>query len=122
MAAVFEEVVRQGRRLAIRQAVEGEDGEVSVERDHQRIEGVVYFSRRGDAAKLDCTVLEIDHVPLSLENTSRVELVELSGRELMVQNRSEGLAIDVVEERGEVCGLLGRGRMVNEGSRRRSAR
>jgi len=117
MAAVLEEVVRERGRLPVGEGVDTDDGEVDVEGDEEGIEGLVDFARRRDGAVGHSAILEINHMPLGFEDASRVQLVELGRRKFVVEYRTEGFRIDVLEELGEVYGIIDRTRRIGEGRR-----
>ena len=83
----------------MRKAMHREDGKVGVERNQKRVDGLIYLSRRRHAAKRDGAVLKVYHMPLGFKNTPRIELVQLSGRELVVENSIESLGVDMLKER-----------------------
>ena len=51
VAAILEEIAREGDRLAVLETVHAEDGEVGVERDEKGVERLVYFQGGRDAAE-----------------------------------------------------------------------
>jgi len=84
MAYILEEIAREEDRLASTQSMDGEDGEVDVEGDKQGIERLVNLASRWNRAKGHGRVLQIDDVPLGLEDAPGVQLVQFGRRKIMV--------------------------------------
>ena len=98
MATILEEVVWERDWLSTRETMYAEDREIGIQGDEERIESLVNLSCGRQATICNGTVFEVDHMPSRFENTTGVELVQLSGRKFMVKDGVESLSVDMLKQ------------------------